>query len=37
MRQKEINTTKKYYFFYLGYFYSVGAFCCNKHLELQSF
>lgn len=39
MRQKEmnINIDKKYYFSYPGYFYGVGAFCCNKHLELQSF
>ena len=34
MRQKRIDTNKKYYFSYLGYFYSAGIFCCNKHLEL---
>lgn len=34
MKQKRIDTNKKYYFSYLGYFYSVGIFCCNKHLEL---
>ena len=25
-----MNINKKYYFSYPGYFYGVGAFCCNK-------
>ena len=37
MEQKRIETNKKYYFSYLGYFNSVGVFCCDKHSELKSF
>lgn len=35
MKQTEMKCNEKSYFYftYLGYFYSVGFFCCEKHSD----